>query len=181
MASATTACITELRPAPDRVVAGLAALAVAIHVLEAAIPSPLPGLKPGLANVITLIALFRYGWRVAAWVSVLRVIGGSLLLGTFLTPTFLLSAGGAILSMLALGAVRPLARLGLGPTGAGALAATAHLGGQVTVAWLLFIPHPGIWQLLPFLLVIAVPLGVGTGLIAAATLQELRRLETQTS
>ena len=176
-----TASISEARATPDRVVVGLAALAVAIHVLEAAIPSPLPGLKPGLANVITLIALFRYGWQVAAWISLLRVIGGSLLLGTFLTPTFLLSAGGAILSMVALGLAVPLARLGLGPVGAGALAATAHLVGQVAVAWLLFIPHPGIWQLLPFLLAVALPLGVATGLVAAATLRELHRLEAQTT
>ena len=33
----------------DRLIAGFAALAIAIHILEAALPSPLPGVKPALA------------------------------------------------------------------------------------------------------------------------------------
>ena len=50
----------------DYIVAGLAALAITIHVAESALPSPMPGVKPGLANVITLVALTMFGWRVAA-------------------------------------------------------------------------------------------------------------------
>jgi heptaprenyl diphosphate synthase len=74
--------------AEDHRVAWLAAPAITIHIMESAIPSPLPGLKPGLANVITIAVLIQFGWRSAAWVSILRVICGSLLLGTFLSPTF---------------------------------------------------------------------------------------------
>ena len=58
-----------------------AAAAIALSVVEAAIPLPLPGVKPGLANIIALIVLARYGWREAVWVSLLRVVAGSLLLG----------------------------------------------------------------------------------------------------
>ena len=61
----------------------MAAFALGLSVLEAAIPSPLPGVKPGLANIITLIVLARYGWRAAAWVSILRVLAGGLVLGLF--------------------------------------------------------------------------------------------------
>jgi len=61
--------------AEDARIAWLAALAIAIHVVEANLPSPLPGVKPGLANVVTLAALHWYGFRVAGWVSVLRVMG----------------------------------------------------------------------------------------------------------
>ena len=43
----------------DRLIAGYAALAIVIHVLEAGFPSPVPGVKPGLANVVTLIVLLR--------------------------------------------------------------------------------------------------------------------------
>ena len=53
----------------DRLVAGFAALAIAIHILEAAFPSPLPGIKPGLANVVTLVVYLRHGLRLAAWVA----------------------------------------------------------------------------------------------------------------
>ncbi|NNG13049.1 MAG: Gx transporter family protein, partial [Halobacteria archaeon] len=85
--------------AEDQRIAWLAALAITIHILESAFPSPLPGIKPGLANVITIVVLDQFGWRSAAWVSLLRVLCGSLLLGTFLTPTFLLSLSGAVCSI----------------------------------------------------------------------------------
>ena len=60
-------------------IARLAALAVTIHIAESALPSPLPGIKPGLANVITLLVLFEFGLRTAAWVSLLRVLVASLI------------------------------------------------------------------------------------------------------
>ena len=91
----------------DHRIAWLTALAISIHILESAIPSPLPGFKPGLANVITIAVLIQFGWRTAAWVSFLRVVCGSLLLGTFLSPTFVMSLGGAIFSMAVLWAVEP--------------------------------------------------------------------------
>lgn len=161
--------------AADRLVVGLAGLAVIIHVLEMAIPSPVPGLKPGLANAITLIVLFRYGWKMAAWVSLLRVVAGSLLIGTFLTPAFLLSLAGAITTLGALALVRALMPLGAGPILAGALASIAHVGGQLTLAWLLFIPHSGLWTLAPWLMALALPLGIFTGLVAVETLKILER------
>jgi heptaprenyl diphosphate synthase len=65
-------------------------------VVEAAIPSPLPGVKPGLANIVTLVVLQRLGMRAAVWVSLLRVVAGSLILGTFLSPSFVLSLCGAL-------------------------------------------------------------------------------------
>ena len=86
----------------DRLIAGYAAIAIAIHVLESAFPSPLPGIKPGLASVVVLIVLLRHGIHCAIWVGMLRVLGGSLLAGTFLTPTFLLSMAGALASLTAL-------------------------------------------------------------------------------
>src|SRR3569833_1687108 len=80
----------------DHRIAWLAALAITIHDAEGALPSPLPGVKPGLANVVTVIALVQYGWAAAAWVALLRVVVGSILIGTFLSPTFLLRLAGAL-------------------------------------------------------------------------------------
>ena len=80
-------------------IAWLTALAITIHVIEGSFPSLLPGLKPGLANVITIAVLIRFGWVSAAWVSLLRVLMGSLILGTFLSPTFILSLTGALCSV----------------------------------------------------------------------------------
>ena len=82
--------------AEDHHIARMAALALGLTVLEAAIPSPLPGVKPGLANIVILIVLARYGWRTAAWVSLLRVLAGGLLMGSFLSPGFFLGLSGVI-------------------------------------------------------------------------------------
>jgi heptaprenyl diphosphate synthase len=161
----------------DSLIAGYAALAIAIHVLEAAVPTPLPGVKPGLANVVTLIALLRHGWHTAVWVSALRVLAGSLLVGTFLTPAFWLSAGGAAASLAALGAGALWNRLPQGARlsalGLAVLSALAHMAGQFAVAYALFIPHPGLLRLLPVLMLAALAFGLLTG---AATRQVLTRL-----
>lgn len=158
----------------DRLIAGFAALAIAIHILEAAFPSPLPGVKPGLANVVTLVVFLRHGWRMACWVSVLRVLVGSLLIGTFLSPTFMLSATGALMALLALGAARVLSGNTVGPVGYSILAALAHMSGQVLVAWKVFIPHPAILGLAPILLTAALIFGTVSGIIAAAVLRILQ-------
>ena len=45
----------------DYRIARYAAAAIALSVAEAALPSPLPGIKPGLANIIVLVVLARHG------------------------------------------------------------------------------------------------------------------------
>lgn len=151
----------------DRQIAGFTALAVMIHVLEASVPSPLPGVKPGLANVITLVVLFRHGWVAALWVAGLRVLVSSLLLGSFMTPTFMLSGSGAIASMLAMGVAYGLFgirhRYSPGPMGYSILAAWGHMAAQLWVAWLLFIPHDGLWRLAPVLLTASTVFAAATG------------------
>ena len=157
----------------DGLIAGFAALAIAIHILEAAFPSPLPGVKPGLANVITVIVLMRYGWYTAAWVAALRVLAGSLLVGTFLGPTFIMSASGAAAALGALWVARALAGRWLGALGYSVCAALAHMGAQLLVAWQVFIPHPALLKLAPFLLTAALVFGIVSGVIAATVLSRL--------
>ena len=150
----------------DHRIAWLTALAISIHILESAFPSPLPGLKPGLANVITIAVLLQFGWRTAAWVSLLRVICGSLLLGTFLSPTFILSAGGTACSVSILWLACRLPGEGFGAIGYSVLAALAHMTGQFVLARLIFIPHEAIWHLFPVMLTAALLFGIVSGIIA---------------
>lgn len=156
----------------DRHVARMAALALGLSVLEAAIPSPLPGVKPGLANIVVLIVLSRYGWRTAAWVSLLRVLAGSLLMGSFLAPGFFLSVSGALCSLLALGLCRHLPARGFGPVTHSIIAAFAHTSGQLLVVYLWLIPHAGIGYLVPVFAAAALVFGTVNGLIAARFLNE---------
>lgn len=166
-------------PLHDRDVrwARYAALAAAIHVLEASLPSPVPGIKPGLANVITLIVLCRHGWQAACWVTALRVLLSALVLGTLFGPTFWLSLAGSLsaLSVLAVAyaCMTWLPRLAPGPVGMSVLAALAHIQGQFWLAYVWFIPHPGLLSLLPVLGAAAVISGLLTGLLAAKVLERM--------
>ncbi|WP_081908718.1 Gx transporter family protein [Ferriphaselus sp. R-1] len=151
----------------DHHLARMAAAALGLSVLEAAIPSPLPGVKPGLANIVTLIVLARYGWRAAAWVSLLRVMAGSLLFGNFLAPGFFLSLSGAVCSLLVLAASRHLSQRLFGTISQSILAAFAHIAGQMAVVYLWLIPHAGIAWLLPIFAAAALLFGTVNGIIAA--------------
>src|SRR5512135_3544083 len=163
----TASIIKFTASSEDHHIARMAALALGLTVLEAAVPSPLPGVKPGLANIITLIVLARYGWRTAAWVSLLRVVAGSLLLGNFLAPGFFLSFSGALCSLLVLAVSQHLPQRWFGPVTHSILAAFAHIAGQMVVVYLWLIPHAGIAYLFPIFAAAALLFGTVNGLIAA--------------
>lgn len=160
--------------ADDHRIARYAAAAIALSVVEAAIPSPLPGVKPGLANIVTLIVLARHGWREAVWVTLLRVLAGSLVLGQFLAPGFFLSLSGALASLVSLGLAVRLPARWFGPVSHSILAAFAHIGAQLVVARLWLVPHDGVFYLTPVFALAAVVFGLINGLIAARLLRELQ-------
>ena len=165
----------ELTPTvEDRRIARQAAAAIVLTVAEAAIPLPLPGVKPGLANIVTLVVLARWGWREAVWVSLLRVLAGSLLLGQFLAPGFFLSLSGALASLVSLGLAVRLPARWFGPVSHSILAAFAHIGAQLVVARLWLVPHDGVFYLTPVFALAAVVFGLINGLIAARLLRELQ-------
>lgn len=151
----------------DHHIARMAAVALGLTIIEGAIPSPLPGVKPGLANIVTLIVLVRYGWRAAAWVSLLRVFAGSLMFGNFLTPGFFLSLAGALFSLLVLGLAQHLPARWFGPVSHSIYAAFAHIAGQMAVVYLWLIPHAGIAYLIPIFASAALVFGTVNGLVAA--------------
>jgi len=156
----------------DRRIARYAAAAIALSVAEAALPSPLPGIKPGLANIVVLIVLARHGWREAAWVSLLRVVAGSLLLGQFLAPGFFLALTGALASLAVLALAVRLPARWFGPVSASVLAAFAHSGGQLLLARLWLVPHDGVFLLAPLFGLAALVFGIVNGLVAARLLKE---------
>jgi heptaprenyl diphosphate synthase len=170
----TRSTIRLYASAEDHHVARLAALAIGLSLAEAAVPSPIPGVKPGIANIVVLIVLHRFGFRTAAWVSLLRVVAGSLLFGAFLTPGFVLSLTGAVSSLAALALASCLPARYFGPVTHSVLAAFAHIAGQLTVVYFWLIPHTGIVYLLPLLAIAALLFGAANGIIAARLIEPER-------
>lgn len=148
----------------DHRIAQLTALAIGLHLVETIAPSPLPGIKPGIANIVTLYVLYRFDFATAAWVSLLRVFAGAFLLGQFLSPTFVLSLSGAICSLVALALAFKLPRQCFGPVTLSILAAFAHIAGQLLVVRLWLIPHTGVAYLIPIFAVSALLFGLINGL-----------------
>ena len=169
-----TRSVIKLATTPeDHRIAQLAAAAIGLALIDAAIPLPLPGVKPGLSNIVTLVVLARYGWVTAAWVCGLRVVAGGLLLGQFLSPGFFMSLTGAVLSLLALAFASRLPQRWFGPVTWSVFASFAHIGGQLLLARLWLIPHNGVFYLVPLFASAALAFGIINGLIAARLLAEL--------
>lgn len=156
--------------ADDHRIAKLAAFAIVLHMVEAVIPSPLPGVKPGIANIVTLYVLNQFGFTTAAWVSILRVFASSILLGQFLSPTFALSLSGAVLSLAVLWLAMHLPKQWFGPVSLSIIAAFAHIAGQLIMVRLWLIPHAGLAYLVPVFALAALFFGFINGLITTKLL-----------
>lgn len=144
----------------------LVALALALHLLEAQVPTPLPWVRPGLANVMTLIAVLTAGWRAGLLVAVLRVGIGSLLLGGFLGPAFALSLAGGVASALVMALMaRGVWRL-WSPLAVSAAGAVAHGAAQLLVLSAVLLRGTDLGWLLPWVLGPSLAAGIVTGLLA---------------
>ena len=144
----------------------LAALALALSYMESFFPLalivPLPGVKLGLANIVTLYALYALGASNALAILVVRCLLGSLFAGNASALLFSLLGGlAAMLVMIALHALPRLSVYGVSVGGA-----AAHNCGQVCAA-LITLGSTAPLYYLPFLLLVSLFTGALSGLITA--------------
>jgi heptaprenyl diphosphate synthase len=151
------------------------AIAVSLYVLETLLPTPVPWLRLGLANIMTLAALYLYDDRAAWTVSLARVGIGALLLGRLFSPGFWLAVSGAIVATSAMIIVYRFAGRRLSPIGVSAIGAAGHALGQILAARLLVIQHPAIWQIMPLFLFFTILSGILTGWLATSLIEQLRQ------
>ena len=142
----------------------LTAIALTIFMLEAQIPAPvpIPGMKLGLANIVTVFTVFLLGPGEGGLVLVGRIFLGAVFAGNFSTILYS-TAGGtlAILSTIALRRVLKENQLWV----AGCAGAVAHSVGQMAVAvWVS--GTPALLAYLPILIAVSLITGLFTGLCA---------------
>jgi len=158
---------TSMRSQDKYRIAVLAAYGLALSGLERLLPMPIPWLRLGLANIITLVALMLYGFGTALNVTLIRVILASLFTGTFLGPAFILSFGGGIASTAAMGLAHKLFRNLFGPVGLSLIGACFHNMAQLLLAYFLFIQRiEAILIISPIILLIGTLTGVANGMIS---------------
>lgn len=139
----------------------LTAIALTIFMLEAQLPAPvpIPGVKLGLANIVTLTAMLLLGKREAGAIQAVRVIMGAVFAGA--PSAILYSAAGAALAYavmcLLVGRVAERRLWAVS-----ALAAAAHNMGQLA-ACVLIVKTPGVLAYAPILIISGIITGVFTG------------------
>lgn len=171
-----TSSVTESRISPDRLAVLVAAAAI-LQLSESMIPHPFPGMRLGLANIVSLILLFQYGFKPALTVTLLRIVVASFVFGSFLSPGFFLSFFAGLVSIAVLGGLfqvnRKMGRLGLSPVGFGVVGALAHNMTQLALAYVLFFRHGGILVLVPWMVFGSVIIGIVTGSLTLTVLNRL--------
>ena len=151
------------------VLALMIAVAMILSYVESLLPSAgIPGVKLGFANIAVIFVLYRFGWREALAVSVIRVGMVSVLFGSL--GAILYSASGAVLS---LAVMMVLKRVGVfSETGVSVAGGVGHNAGQILAAVVL-LGTARVSYYFPVLIVSGVAGGVFTGLTAALLLRRI--------
>lgn len=142
----------------------LSAIALTIFMVEAQIPAlvPIPGVKLGLANIVTVFTVFALGAGEGVAVLFVRIFLGAVFAGNFST-IFYSAAGGAFAILTTIGLKKVLKKNQLWV--AGCLGAIAHSIGQMAMAVLLT-QTPGLVVYLPMMVAVSIITGCFTGLCA---------------
>ncbi len=147
----------------------LITFAVVIHTVEAAmpLPMPVPGVRIGLANIITLLALILFGLRSGLVVAAIRSVLGSIFVGGLFGFGFWLSLTAGLASCLAMAFVLLFQRKGLvSLISVSVVGAAMHNLTQLSMASIIISSFDLLKGYYPFLLLLSIPTGIFTGLAA---------------
>lgn len=142
----------------------LTAAALIIFIIESWIPYPfpIPGIKLGLSNIITVYAVYRYRAYEVSAILFVRILLGSIFGGNFYALVYSLSGGVmCLLGMLLLKKLIDEKHLWL----ASVFGAVLHNTGQI-IAAVIMLWTPAILAYYPFLIVSGCLSGLFTGLCA---------------
>ena len=150
----------------------LCVLAIVFHYVESmvVIPLPVPGFRLGLANILSLIALYYFDARALFTIGIVRVLFASLLSGMLFATSFWLSLAGMLLSALVMTIARHCSCFSI--YGVSVLGSAAHCVAQVMVVTWIY-QQFFMQALLPILVALSIPTGL---LIAMLADQVLKRL-----
>lgn len=152
----------------------LTAISMIVFLIEAQIPLPfaVPGVKLGIANVITLYAIWTLGRKEAGAILIIRVFLGNIIAGNVMAMAY--SLAGGLLCWVVMGLLKPVMKrdqiwimsiLGAIGHNAGQLAVAVAISGTVAMAWYA-----------PVLLVAGIVTGAFTGYLTQILLGHMDKL-----
>lgn len=153
----------------------LVSQALVLHVIERMIPVPVPvpGIKLGLANLISMFTIIIFGWKEAMLVVFLRTILGSFFGGGI--SSFLYSFTGGIISTIAMALLYKYGRNIFSIVAISVVGAVFHNIGQILIASMV-VKNMNLFFYLPVLLVAAVITGIFIGFTVQFTMKPLKTI-----
>ena len=151
----------------------LAAISVVISNIESYFPfigSVIPGLKLGLANIVVVFVLYKYNFKTAICVSLVRVLIVALIRTGFVP--FLFSLTGAIFSIVIMAILK---KTKLSVIGVSVIGSVFHSIGQVLIG-MVSLGNYNVIYYLPYLLLFSVPTGILVGIVAKRLLKYTEKI-----
>lgn len=146
----------------------LSALAIVLQIVESMIfPPQVIWFRIGLANCISIIAIYLVGIGGAMYVVITRTVLASIFLGTFLSPPFIISFSSGIVSVIFMGVAKNVFKTFFSPIGISIIGAISHNLTQVfVVVFMLGFSLDLMKYLLPILMIGSLFAGFITGYVA---------------
>lgn len=152
----------------------LLSLSVVLSIFESLIPiinGSIPGLKLGLANIVVLFILYRYSFKDAVYISMLRVILVGLLRTGF-GINFIFSLVGAILSISAMFIFK---KMKFSIITVSIMGAIFHIIGQI-IATIILLNTFNLIYYLPYLIIFSIITGFIIGVITKEILERTKEI-----
>lgn len=154
----------------------LVSQALVLHIIERSIPVPFitPGAKLGLANLITVIALYTLDNKKDAFlVLFLRLILSTIFGGNL--SSFMYSASGGILSFISMIIIKEVFKDKVSIIGVSSTGAIFHNVGQLIIASLI-VKNIGVMLYLPILSTMGIGTGIFVGITANYAVNHLKKI-----
>lgn len=152
----------------------MTAISVVISIIESYfvfIGNIIPGLKLGLANIVIVFALYKFDFKSALIISLVRVFIVSLVRTGF-GVNFLFSLFGAIFSIITMFLIK---KTKLSVIGVSIIGSICHGIGQVLVG-IIILNNYNVIYYLPYLLILSIPTGIIIGIVAKKLLKYTEKI-----
>lgn len=149
----------------------LAALAVVLNVVENLMIPPLAfGIRFGIANIISLLAIKLFGKKELLFIVVLRIVIANLIKGTIFGTSFWISTSGVIISTIIIIILDSIKASLLFTS---MMSALGHSFGQLMAVIILY-NQINIFSLFPMLIIVSIATGVLTGLLSNYAIKRIK-------
>lgn len=144
----------------------LLSIMIILSLIESVIPfvnGAIPGVKLGLANIIVLFVLYKYSFKDAFMLSILRVLLMGILRTGLFSVTFLLSFTGAFISVIMMYLFKKTNLFSI--VGVSVIGALFHTIGQILMASFI-IQTSAVLSYIPYIILFSIPTGIIIGIVS---------------